>query len=245
MKKALWGFLLFVTLPFSAHAAEISVAAGAGLKDVLSELSTIFEKDHPSIKITKNFVASGMLAKQIDSGAVFDIVFVANREWMDYLREKNHVDAGSITPFAYNTLVFVGPEGKPVSGMNEIGRLEKIAIGSPKSVPAGEYAMEAIRKVGIDKQLEKKLIMARDVRECLVYAERGEVEGAFVYKTDALLSKQVKIQFVVPQELYSPVVYLTALTVFGTRNREATLFFAFLRAGEAKAVLAKQGFEIR
>jgi len=83
------------------------------------------------------------------------------------------------------------------------------------------------------------------VRESLMYAQPAEVDGAFVYKTDALPSKQVKIQFSVPQELYSRVVFLTALTVSGARSRDATLFFTFLRAGEAKAVLAKYGFEIR
>jgi molybdate transport system substrate-binding protein len=245
MGKALWVVLLFVFLSFSVDAAEISIGAGAGLKDVLTELSTIFEKERPSIHITKNFAASGMLAKQIDNGAVLDIVFVANREWMDYLVEKKHVDAGSVSPFAYNTLVFVGPSGKQISGMNELVKLDKIAIGSPKSVPAGEYAMVALKKAALDKQLEKKLVMARDVRECLMYAERGEVDGAFVYKTDAMLSKVVKIQFSVPQALYSRVVYLTALTISGIRNQEAGDFFGFLRSVGAKDVLMKYGFELQ
>ena len=245
MKKAFWAVLLFVLLPFPGEAGEISIGAGSGLKDVLTELSTIFEKDRPSIQITKNFVASGMLAKQIDNGAVLDIVFVANREWMDYLVEKKHVNAGSVSPFAYNTLVFVGPPEKQIPGMNELAKLDKIAIGSPKSVPAGEYAMEALKKAGMYKQLEKKLVMARDVRECLMYAERGEVDGAFVYKTDALLSKRVKIQFPVDQALYSRVVYLTALTNSGIRKQEAVNFFDFLRSAGAKGVLMKYGFELQ
>jgi molybdate transport system substrate-binding protein len=245
MKKTLWGILLVVLLPFSADAGEIVIGAGVGLKDVLTEISTIFEKGSPSIHITKNFAASGMLAKQIDNGATIDIVFVANREWMDYLVEKKHVDAGNVYPFAYNTLVFVAPAGKQIPGMNELVKLDKIAIGSPKSVPAGEYAMEALKKAALDRQLEKKLVMARDVRECLMYAERGEVDGAFVYKTDALLSKRVKIQFPVPQAFYSRVVYLTALTISGTGNQEAADFLGFLRSGGAKGVLIKYGFELQ
>ena len=124
-------------------------------------------------------------------------------------------------------------------------KLERIAIGSPKSVPAGEYATEAFRKAGIDKQLEKKLIMAKDVRECLMYAERGEVDGAFVYKTDALQAKQAKILFTVPQELYPRVTYPMSLTTAGAKNRDAAEFFAFLHGEEAKTVLTKHGFETR
>ena len=84
--------------------------------------------------------------------------------------------------------------------------------------------------------------MAKDVRECLMYAERGEVDGAFVYKTDVLLAKQAKILFTVPQGLYPRVTYPMALTAAGSKNKEAAAFFAFLHGGETKAVLTKYGF---
>ena len=121
--------------------------------------------------------------------------------------------------FAYNTLVFVGTADKKASGLQDLHKLDKIAIGSPKSVPAGEYAMEALKKAGVDKQLEQKLVMAKDVRECLMYAERGEVDGAFVYKTDALQAKQAKILFTVPEDLYPRVTYPMGLTVSGVEKQ--------------------------
>jgi molybdate transport system substrate-binding protein len=87
--------------------------------------------------------------------------------------------------------------------------------------------------------------MARDVRECLLYSERGEVDGAFVYKTDALLSKDVSIWFTVPQKFYSKVVFLTALTNSGVKNQDAVRLFSFLNSSEAKTLLLKYGFEVR
>lgn len=243
MKRFILAIVMVIALSSSAPAGEVTFGAGVGLKDVLNEIASSFVKINPSIKITKNYAASGVLAKQIDSGAQMDIVFVANVKWMDYMKEKKHVDAGTVRPLAYNTLVFIG-KGKPgIARIEELTKLEKIAIGSPKSVPAGEYAMEAISKTGIDKQLDKNLVMARDVRECLMYAERGEVNGAFVYRTDALLSRKVSIWFTVPQELYSRVVYPSALTVSGAKNQDAVKFFAFLRSAEARAIVLKHGFE--
>jgi molybdate transport system substrate-binding protein len=245
MVKLVLSFLALVAFSLPAMAGEITVAAGAGLKDVVNDLADAFTQGNQSLKIVKNIVVSGVLAKQLDSGAHADIVFTANREWMDYLEEKRHVDVSTITPFAYNTLVFVGKGAQRVSDISDLIKLERIAVASPKSVPAGEYAMEAIKNAGIDRQLEKKLVMARDVRECLLYAERGEVDGAFVYKTDALLSKQVTIWFTVPQKLYSRVVYMSALTVSGAKNQDAVSFFSFLRSPEARASLSKYGFETR
>jgi len=225
-------------------AADVNLSVAASLKEVINDLSDSFARKHPGVKFLKNYGASGALAKQIDSGAPSDIFITANLEWMDYLKNRKLIDSASIGTFTYNTLVFAGTPGKAAS-MQDLTKLEKIAIGSPRSVPAGEYAMEAFKKAGLDKQLEKKLVYAKDVRECLLYAERGEVDGAFVYKTDALLAKQAKILFTVPQELYPRVTYPMALTVAGVKNRNAAAFFAYLHSDDAKAVLTKYGFASR
>ncbi len=235
-------FLLLLTTPVCA--GDVNLFIAASLKEVINELTGSFAKKNTSVKFIKNYGASGALVKQIENGAPSDVFISANLEWMDYLKNKNLADVSSIGTFTYNTLVFAGASGK-ASSMLDLIKLERIAIGSPKSVPAGEYATEAFKKAGIDKQLEKKLVMAKDVRECLMYAERGEVDGAFVYRTDALQAKQAKILFTVPQELYPRVTYPMALTVAGSKNKEAAAFFAYLHSEDAKSVLTKYGFAIR
>ena len=245
MLRIIFVIISIIFLGYSANAAEITMAAGAGLKDVLNEISASFMQKNSDIKITKSIVVSGILAKQMDSGANIDIVFTANRHWMDYLKEKKHVNIESITPFAYNILVFAGKDPKRADNLEGIVKLNKIAIGAPRSVPAGEYAIETFKKAGINGKLEKKLVMARDVRECLLYAERGEVDGSFIYKTDALLSSAVSIWFTVPQKYYSRVVYLYALSKQGANNSNAVNFFNFIKSDEGKKIILKYGFEVQ
>jgi molybdate transport system substrate-binding protein len=239
--RAMLILILIACSALPLQAAEINLSAAASLKEVVNELSDSFARKNPGVKFVKNYGASGALVKQIENGAPSDVFISANMEWMDYLKKKNLADLASIGTFAYNTLVFAGSPGK-ASSMQDLTKLERIAIGSPKSVPAGEYATEAFKKAGIDKQLEKKLVMARDVRECLMYAERGEVDGAFVYRTDALQARQAKILFTVPQQLYPRVTYPMALTVAGAKNRDAAAFFGYLHSEEARSVLTKYGF---
>jgi molybdate transport system substrate-binding protein len=249
MKKVLARFssILYLLLVCAspASAGEVHLSVAASLKEVISELSDGFTKAHPGVKFAKNFGASGALAKQIENGAPADLFISANNEWMDYLKNKKLADRASIGVFAYNTLVFAGNPAKKVTGMADLPKLDKIAVGSPKSVPAGEYATAAMKKAGLDKQLEKKLVMARDVRDCLMYAERGEVDGAFVYRTDALQAKKAQILFTVPQKLYPEVAYPMALTVSGAKNKEAQAFFGYLHGTEAKTVLGKYGFVVK
>ena len=249
MNRSIMNLLLAVGVIFClvppAAAGEVNLSAAASLQEAVGELADSYAKRHPGVTFTKNFGASGILARQIENGAPADLFFSANLEWMDNLKHKGLLDRESISPFAYNTLVFVGREGLKAGSLNEVVKLERIAIGSPKSVPAGAYAQEALRNASIEKQLEKKLVMARDVRACLLYAERGEVDGAFVYRTDALqAARHAKILFTVPQEFYSRVTCPMALTAAGVKKGEATAFFGFLKSADAKNVLVKYGFVV-
>jgi molybdate transport system substrate-binding protein len=235
------GVVLCLVSPVAA--GEVNLSAAASLKEAVGELADNYTGQHPGITFIKNFGPSGVLAKQIENGAPADMFFSANIEWTEYLKTRRLVDGGSVFPFAYNTLVFVGREGIKAGSLNEIVKLARIAIGSPKSVPAGAYAMEAIRKAGMEMQLEKKLVMARDVRECLLYVNRGEVDGGFVYRTDALLAaRHVKILFTVPQEYYPRVTYPVGLTAAGAKKGEAAAFLGFLKSAAAKNVLVNRGF---
>ncbi len=237
---------LSCVLLLTAHAlaGDISLSIAASLKEVMDDLTESFVIKHPGTRFFKNYGGSGTLARQIESGAPSDIFISANLEWMDYLKSRSFVDRASVSTFAYNTLVFVGAPGK-ASALRDLLKLDRIAIGSPKSVPAGEYAMEALRKAGIDRQLQGKLVMAKDVRECMMYAERGEVDGAFVYRTDALQAKQAIVLFTVPQELYPRVAYSMSLTASGAKNRDAAAFFSFLHGEEARTALVRYGFAAR
>ena len=239
--------VLLCTLMMSAMPAmggQLNLSAAASLKESLNEMTDKYSATHPGTTFLKNFGASGALAGQIENGAPSDLFISASTEWMDYLKNKKLVDATSEKNFAYNLLVFAGTTGKKVSGMKDLAGLDKIAIGSPKSVPAGEYATQAIKRSGLDQKLAGKLVMGKDVRECLMYAELGEVDGAFVYRTDALQAKKAKILFTVPADLYSRVTYPMALTSAGTKNSEAKAFIDWLQGSDAKSILKKYGFEL-
>ena len=239
--------LSFVLLSLTTtSAATVNLSAAVSLREVIDKLSAGFTRENPGTLFVKNYGASGTLAKQIENGAPADIFISANLEWMEYLKNRKLVDDKTIATFAFNELVFAGRTSLAAGNISDLLKLDRIAIGSPRSVPAGEYAMQALRKAGIDKQLEKKLVMARDVRECLMYAERGEVDGSFVYRTDALQpGKTVIILFTIPRNLYPRVTYPMALTVSGSKKSDAVAFFRFLQTAEARGVLAKYGFPVQ
>jgi molybdate transport system substrate-binding protein len=228
-----------------ALAGQLNLSVAASLKEAVNEMTDKYAASHPGTAFVKNYGASGALAGQIENGAPADLFISANTKWMEYMTGKKLASAATVRTFAANDLVFAGTTARRARKMADLARLDKIGIGSPKSVPAGEYAMQAITKSGLEQQLAGKLVMAKDVRESLLYAELGEVDGSFVYRTDAMMSRKAKILFVVPATLYTPVTYPMALTTAGAANAEARAFHAWLQGKEARVILKKFGFTVK
>ena len=235
--------LLFAAFSVSADAEQIHLSAAANLTDAVKEIVPAYQLRHPEVQLLPNFAASGALAKQLVAGAPGDIYMAANPKWIDYLQQQGLIDETSRQVLVSNALVFVA-RSVSVASLAEVTKLSRIALASPKSAPAGRYVEQGLRNAGLYRQLqaEKKLILAKDVRQALMYAERGEVDGAFVYRTDALLAKKAKILFAVPPQLYPQILYPVVLTRNGAKKPAAQKFLAYLLSAEAKQVFSHYGF---
>jgi len=224
--------------------AEVHLSVAASMTDAIKELDAAFVADNPGVTMLPNFGSSGSLAKQVAQGAAADLFVSAHPKWMSYLEKEGKIVPQTVRDLAQNSLVFVGPQKVSVNSLNDLAIMELIALGSPQSVPAGQYAEQAMRAAGVYERLvaAKKLVMAKDVRQALLYADRGEVDGAFVYRTDALLAQKAVILYAVPDNLHDPISYPMALTVDGEKNADARAFYEFLASPAALQILEKYGF---
>lgn len=233
---------LLTALP--ARADEVHLSVAASLTDAMREIMAAYAERHDDVELRPNFASSGALARQIDQGAPAHVYASANAAWMQYLVDEERIVKSSVHTLARNRLVFVGPDHGEVTTMADLTGLDSIAMGSPRSVPAGTYARQALEELGLYAALSSRLVLARDVRQALLYADRGETDGAFVYRTDARLARNAVILFEVASDLHDPIVYPVGLTPEGSENPAAVSFFAFLVSAEARAILAESGFVV-
>jgi molybdate transport system substrate-binding protein len=63
--------------------------------------------------------------------------------------------------------------------------IQKISIGNPDTVSVGEYSLIALTENGLWSQLKNKAVLAEDVKQELLYVNRGEEDAGFVYITDS------------------------------------------------------------
>jgi molybdate transport system substrate-binding protein len=235
-----------VTLvPRSLEAAEVTVFAAASLTESLNEIAAMHTKDSGS-KITFSFGASSTLARQIEEGAPADIFFSADEAKMDGLEKKGLILKGTRKSRLSNTLVIVVATvgGAGIESPKDLAtdKVERLALAEPKTVPAGIYAKEFLQKQKLWSAVEAKVVPTENVRAALAAVEAGNVEAAIVYKTDAEISKKVKVVFEVLAADGPKISYPVALVANTTHRVAAKNFLAYLNGEAAGAVFIRHGF---
>ncbi|WP_027367978.1 molybdate ABC transporter substrate-binding protein [Desulfocurvibacter africanus] len=246
MKRLILSCFLALTMVIPARAAELTVSAAASLTDAFNEIKPLFEAAHHGNTLVMNFAASGPLYKQIEQGAPVDVFASANQKWMNEAEKKGFVAAGTRKDFAANALVLAVPADNPAK-IRSTADLEKkgvqrIALGTPETVPAGQYAKQALVKAGKWDALAPKFIYGESVRQVLDYLARDEVDAGFVYATDAAKERE-KVYVLSEIELEQPVTYPIAVMADSTHKDLALSFLDFLGSDEGRAILSKWGFK--
>ncbi|TFE00173.1 molybdate ABC transporter substrate-binding protein [Jeotgalibacillus sp. R-1-5s-1] len=217
---------------------ELTISAAASLQNALEEIQSDFENDNPDIRIQFNIGSSGSLSQQISQGAPVDLFFSAAEEPFDRLAEEGLVS--SEVDLLGNSLVLITPDEQGVNVLEDIPETERISIGTPESVPAGQYAKEALEAVGLWEMVEEKVVYAKDVRQVLTYVETGNVDAGIVYQTDAMSSEDVTVVQELDAGLHGPIVYPLGIV---KESEAAELFYNYLKSEEALAVFEKYGFK--
>lgn len=227
---------------------ELTISAAASLHDVLLEVESEFKKNSPSISLVFNFGGSGALQQQIEKGAPIDLYVFADEEKANILNEKGLVVKDTASNFLGNQLVLVVPKQSDpgISNVDDLllKEINKVAIGTPESVPAGNYSKQALQKLGLWEQIETKIIPTKDVRQVLTYVETGNVDAGFVYITDALHSDKVKIAVKIPENTHESIVYSTGILRSSKHKSEAGAFLDYLLGESANVIYKKHGFTV-
>lgn len=228
----------------AAPGGEILVSAAVSLKNAFEELGTAYQ-NRTGMRVRFNFAASGLLQKQIEAGAPVDVFASASAKQMDALEAQELMQPGSRRNFARNVLVLITPADSGLRSFADLARpgIARIAIGNPKTVPAGQYAAETLRHLKLWPMLQSRTVYAENVRQVLDYVVRGEADAGMVYASDvAVAAGRIRVAAHAPRGAHAAIVYPAAV-VRGSANRAAAgSFMDLLLSPAGQAILAKHGF---
>lgn len=226
---------------------EAMLAVAASLRHVMPVLISAYEVKHTGAKVRATYGASGDLQKQVQGGAPIDAVVFASAKPVDALIDQGLCDKATRRVLATNALVLIGPKQPRAAPLtfqtiDQVPANEKIAIGDPGAVPAGQYARDALQRLGKWDAIQNRLVLGGDVAAVLAYARRGEVAAAIVYKTelhgidDVVLLDEARGSYAPRTEVVSASVKDARASV------EATSFLTFVASPDGQRILRDLGF---
>ena len=227
-----------------ARAEEVLVFSAASLTDALKEVGRGFEAA-TGHTVAFNFGASSDLARQIKAGAPADLFFSADLARMDELEQAALLRPEDRVSLLSNVLVVIVPAGSPavVRAPSDLAGFRRLALANPESVPAGVYARRWLASLGLWESLKDRVVPTLDVRAALAAVEAENAEAGIVYRTDAALSKRVRVALEVPRDQGPKITYALA-ALAGPGRAGARALRAYLASPAGLEVFRRHGFEI-
>lgn len=226
---------------------SILVAAAASLKNAYEdELIPMFEEQYPGVTVEGTYDSSGKLQTQIEEGLEADVFMSAATKQMKALNEEGMIASDTIVNLLENKIVLIVPTGSDskIDSFEKIGDAASIALGDPESVPAGQYAKEALTNLNVWDSIQDKVSFGTNVTEVLNQVAAASADAGIVYATDAASkADQVTVVAEAPEgSLEKKVIYPVAVVKATAHEDAAKAFVEFLQTSEAIAVFESYGF---
>jgi molybdate transport system substrate-binding protein len=206
----------------------------------------MFQEQYPGVIVKGTYDSSGKLQTQIEEGLEADVFMSAATKQMTALDEEGMIESDTVTNLLENKIVLIVPAGSSAGfeKFEDIEKAESIALGDPASVPAGQYAQEALTSLGIWDKIQDKVSFGTNVTEVLNQVAASSADAGIVYATDAAgMADQVQVVAEAPEgSLAGKVIYPVAVVKNTAHAEEAKNFVEFLKTDEAIKVFEEYGF---
>jgi molybdate transport system substrate-binding protein len=236
------------TTPARAQDVPV-VAAAADLQFALTEVAQAFTKETKR-EAKLAFGSSGNFLRQIQQGAPFQMFLSADEQFVRNLAAKGLTE-GDGALYAMGRIVIIVPHGSPLKVDGELadlkaaladGRLKKFAIANPEHAPYGRRAEEALRHIGVWREIKDRLVFGENVAQAAQFATSGAAQGGIIAYSLALSPNVSKLgtYALVPETWHQPLNQ--RMVLLKGAGETARSFYEFMRGPSARAIMRRYGF---
>jgi molybdate transport system substrate-binding protein len=226
--------------------APLRVAAAADLSEAFTEVGATFEKE-TGRKVTFTFGATGLLAKQIEEGAPFDLFAAANLSFVDDAIQAGACDGSTKAIYGEGRIVLWSRSdaGIVASTLADLSRpdIAHVSIANPDHAPYGKAAKEALQRSGVWSAIEKKIVYGENVQQAFQFAQSGNAEVAIIALSLATVSGGHAAP--IDPSLHDPLKQGIVVCKGGpgTNNAgDAKKLEAFVMSAEGRSIMRRYGF---
>jgi molybdate transport system substrate-binding protein len=221
-------------LLFLSAADPLLVAAASDLAPLDSALKEGFGQP-----VSFTYGSTGMLARQIENGAPFDVLLAADDQVIEPLIKKGRLEGDTRRIYAIGR-VAVWSKAGTVRSLEDLAKAKVIAIANPAHAPYGRAAQQALEKSGLLAKVKDRLVMAESVRQAFQFAESGNADACLT--SWSLVYDKGGVQ--VDDALHQPLRQVAAVNRKSKRRKDAYAFLEYLVSDEVRSLFATRGFNL-
>lgn len=244
----LWVFFCLLFFCNGVLSADvISVAVASNFKYALQQLAVDF-KENTGHDLRIIAASSGKLYAQIKHGAPFDVFLSADEQRPELLLAGGLADGESAYVYAQGKLVLLS--NIEVAGDCEnvlfSARLKKLAIANPKIAPYGVAATQVMQKLGVQHQLQSRLVMGENIAQTFQFVSTKNADAGFVALAMLKMNKVFDSACVwqVPANMYLPINQKMVVLNRAKNKTPVKAFVKYIRSPEAKKIIRLMGYDV-
>ncbi|MDD1723573.1 MAG: molybdate ABC transporter substrate-binding protein [Methanospirillum sp.] len=219
------------------------IYSGAGLKKPMQAMGSAFTNE-TGIPVVFNFQGSGALLTQMDITHKGDIFVPGGTA--DYKNAKEKDLVGEPEYLAYHVPMIAVQKGNPknITTIEDFAKPGlKLGLGDIKATAIGAAGDKLFKKLGIDGDVEKNVVVrAATINELVTALNAGSIEASLLTKDqiDEKTMDAIELRDVNDYVLIVPI----SVTTFSRQPEKSQKFVDFAASDAGKAFFKKFGFPV-
>ena len=251
MKKLLASLILIFAALWSASAfaaagavqqQPIQIAAAANLTKVFTEQIIPAFTKKTGIAVQPTFGATGLLARQMESGAPYQVFVSADTSTPALLSREKLLDPASVKTFVIGRLVLWSkslPVKKEGFAVLTTDAVKDIAVANPKTAPYGLATIQTLNKLNLLSTVQPKIVYAENISQALQFAQSGNAEVGFT-ALSLVQGTAAGNYYLIPEKLHEPIEQAEGVAPGAAQG--ALQFAEFLISKDAQKIFASAGY---
>ncbi len=226
--------------------APLKVAAAADLAAAFKDVGAAYEKKTGQ-PVSFSFGSTGLLAKQIEEGAPYDVFASANTSYADDAVKSGACFAETKSLYGVGRIVIWAKSGDALpTRIEDLAnpKYTKIAIANPDHAPYGQAAKQALMKAGVWDSVSTRVVYGENVQQALQFAQSGNAEISIVALSLAIVSEgqYLPLDPALHDRIDQVLVACKGSSNASTPSESATAFTTFVASPEGRTIMRRFGF---
>jgi len=241
----------------SSAKTTVRVLVPGGMVGPFSEIVPKFETAHLSIRVQWEPNNMVIITEKLLAGTAQADVFLSLGDVeSDRLRRADLLLPSTYKDIAPNSLALLAPVGNPadIHSLQDLAQpgVRAIGVPDPKLNSAGAHAVEALRRAGVWKSVEPKIVYVKYVAETQQMVRENRLQAAIVYYPCTVEVREPgkppqpphgeEVVARISPELFEPFSCGGAVLKQAGPKAEAETLLAFLAGPEAAPIWRKWQF---